>query len=438
MRAVDLIAKKRTGGEHTETEIHFLVGGYSQGAIPDYQMSAWLMAVLWRGLTDREMFVLTEAMVMSGETLALGDLAATAVDKHSTGGVGDKTTLAVVPILAAGGVAVAKMSGRGLGHTGGTLDKLDAIPGMRTALSIDEILTQTRAVGACIAAQTESLVPADRKMYALRDATATVESLPLIAASIMSKKLAAGSRNIILDVKVGSGAFMKTLDEARALADAMVRIGEAHGRRVVAVLSDMNVPLGYNVGNLLEVCEVVSLLRNNAGAERRLRHVVKTLCGIGFVLAGCAGTSVAGEAIAEELIVSGKAFEKLLQIVAAQGGDAACLEQTVRLPQCRVRRDVPAPRSGYVTALDAEAIGLAAMRLGAGRATKEDAIDPAAGVMLRYVLGDKVSAGLPIATLCAGSEIQAREAERELLAAIRIGPEPPHTRPLIYETVGFS
>lgn len=438
MRAVDLIAKKRAGGEHTEPEIHYLVSGYSQGTIPDYQMSAWLMAVLWRGLTDLEMFVLTEAMVASGETLALGDLAAAAVDKHSTGGVGDKTTLAVVPILAAGGVTVAKMSGRGLGHTGGTLDKLEAIPGVRTALTATQILAQARSVGACIAAQTETLVPADRKMYALRDATATVESLPLIAASIMSKKLAAGSRNIILDVKVGSGAFMKTLDEARALADAMVRIGEAHGRRVVALLSDMNVPLGYNVGNLLEVCEVVSLLRNNAGAEPRLRQVVKTLCGIGFVLADCAGTAVAGEAIAEDLIVSGKAFEKLLQIVAAQGGDASLLEQTVKLPRCRVKMDIPAPRSGYVASLDAEAIGLAAMRLGAGRATKEDTIDPAAGIMLRYVLGDSVSKGMPLATLCASSEIQAREAGQALLAAIRIEPSPPNARPLIYEIVGFS
>lgn len=438
MRVVDLITKKRTGSEHTETELQFLVRNFVCGGIPDYQMSAWLMAVLWKGLSDREMFILTDAMVASGEIVDLGDLACAAVDKHSTGGVGDKTTLAVVPILAAGGAYVAKMSGRGLGHTGGTLDKLEAIPGMRTSLTIDQIVSQVRSVGACIAAQTDSLVPADRKLYALRDATSTVESLPLIAASIMSKKLAAGSRNIVLDVKVGSGAFMKDIESGKALADAMVRIGEAHGRRVVAIITDMDVPLGYNIGNLLEVSEVVSLLRGNAWAEARLLRVVLTLSGIGFLLAGCAATAAEGEALAKEMISSGKAFAKLLDIVAAQGGDTSCLLQTVKQRHCRLKLDVTAPRGGYVTALDAEGIGLAAMNLGAGRATKEDTIDPTAGIMLRYALGDRVPAKTVMATICASSDVQARQAEQALLQAIRIGDDPPAPRPLIYETVGIS
>lgn len=438
MRVVDLITKKRTGQEHSKEEIDFLVGSFTRGAIPDYQMSAWLMAIMWRGLTDDEMFTLTEAMVASGDVLDLGDMASTAVDKHSTGGVGDKTTLAVVPILAAGGVHVAKMSGRGLGNTGGTLDKLDSIPGFRTGLTIDEIVGQVRSVGACIAAQTDTLVPADRKMYALRDVTSTVESLPLIAASIMSKKLAGGSHNILLDVKVGRGAFMKTLEHARSLADAMVRIGKAQGRHVVAVLSDMDTPLGYNVGNLLEVREVVALLQGNAWAEPHLRELVLRLSGIGFLMSGRCMSVTDGEALAEKLIKSNAAFEKLCEIVTAQGGDASCLEQTVKQPVCRYKLDVRVPDSGYLYSLNAEAIGAAAMRLGAGRATKDDTIDPTAGIMLRHTQGDIVVQGNIVATVCAPSEAQAREACLDVLDAIEIRQAAPAVSPFIYETIGLD
>ena len=438
MRVVDLITKKRKGGEHSGEEIDFLVGGFARGTLPDYQMSAWLMAVMWRGLTDRETFALTGAMVASGDVLHLGDLAATAVDKHSTGGVGDKTTLAVVPILAAGGVHVAKMSGRGLGYTGGTLDKLESIPGFRTALTIDEILKQVQSVGACIAAQTDSLVPADRKIYALRDATSTVESLPLVAASIMSKKLAGGSHNIVLDVKVGRGAFMKTLDDARNLADTMVRIGKSQGRRVVAVLSDMDKPLGYNIGNLLEVREVVALLQGNPWAEPRLLEIVRLLSGIGFLMAGRCASLAEGRTLADRMVSGGAAFDKLCEIVAAQGGDVTCLQQTVKQPACRFKVDVHAPDSGYLYSLDAEAIGIAAMRLGAGRAAKDDTIDPTAGIMLRHTQGDMVVRDTIVATVCASSDAQAREAGLDVLEAIEIHKAAPAATPFIYETIGLD
>ncbi|MDQ2686631.1 MAG: thymidine phosphorylase, partial [Armatimonadota bacterium] len=380
MRTVDLIVKKREGSTLSQQEIAFLVGGYMRGDIPDYQMSAWLMAVLWRGLTEPETFALTGAMVASGETLDLSSLPDVPVDKHSTGGVGDKTTLAVVPILASAGVPVAKMSGRGLGHTGGTLDKLASISGLRTELSQEEILAQVRRVGACVCAQTEQLVPADRKMYALRDATGTVESLPLIAASIMSKKIAGGSRAVVLDVKVGGGAFMKTLDEARALAALMVRIGAAHGQRVVAVLSDMNAPLGRSVGNWLEVQEIVGLLQNHPDTEPHLAQIVRRLAALGFVVAGHTPSVEDGETLAVRQIESGAAFEKLCEIAAAQGGDAACLRHPEGMTQAP-HQDVLASQSGFVKHIDAQAIGLAAMRLGAGRAAKDDVIDPLAGIV---------------------------------------------------------
>lgn len=436
MRTVDLILKKRDGGTHSGGEIDFLVRGYAQGSVPDYQMSAWLMAVLWRGLSEAETFALTGAMVASGETLDLSSLVGVPIDKHSTGGVGDKTTLAVVPILASACVPVAKMSGRGLGHTGGTLDKLAAIPGLRTELTTAEILAQVRRVGACVCAQTEQLVPADRKMYALRDATGTVESLPLIAASIMSKKIAGGSRAIVLDVKAGGGAFMKTREQARALAGLMVRIGAAHGRRVVAVLSDMNVPLGRNIGNWLEVREVVELLQNHPGAEPRLAQIVRYLAALGFVVAGRAPNVSEGEALAAQQIASGAAFGKLCEIAAAQGGDTTCLHdpKSVRMPtpQC-----VLAKQSGHVTQIDAQAVGLAAMRLGAGRATKGDVIDPLAGVVLHVLLGGAVAQGDVIASLYTNKAEAAPQAAEDVSQALTLADQPPPDAPLIYETVGL-
>ena len=437
MRAVDLLNKKRQGEEHTGEEIAFLIGNYAQGAIPDYQMSAWLMAVVWRGLSEAETFALTGAMVASGDTLALSSLPGPFVDKHSTGGVGDKTTLAVVPILASGGVCVPKMSGRGLGHTGGTLDKLESLGGMRTEFEVVEILKLVETVGACICAQTSRLVPADRKLYALRDATATVQSLPLIAASIMSKKIAGGCPSILLDVKVGGGAFMKNLGEARALAGLMIKIGEASGRRVVVLLSDMNSPLGYNVGNRIEVREVVRLLQNDQWAESRLRTLVLALAGAGFVMAGRTASLAEGEALAEAQIGSGAAFEKLRQIVQAQGGDADYLVHSLKPPTARIKWYVRATRSGYVRGLDAEAIGLAAMRLGAGRETKDDRVDPTAGIALRETLGRHVTEGNTVATLYTDNEVAARQAATLVWNAFDIGPGPPDMPPVIHEIIGL-
>ena len=438
MRAVDLIQSKQRGEAHSPAEISFLIQNYVHGAIPDYQISAWLMAVLWRGLTEDETFALTAAMVASGETLNLSSLSGPCVDKHSTGGVGDKTTLAVVPILASAGVQMPKMSGRGLGHTGGTLDKLESLGGTRTEFDTAAILAQVQAVGACICAQTEQLVPADRLLYALRDVTATVDSLPLIAASIMSKKIAGSCPFIVLDVKVGGGAFMKTLPEARALAELMIKIGAAQGRKTAAVLSDMDIPLGYSVGNRVEVREVVTLLQNHAWTEPRLKTVVCTLAAAGFLLAGRAASLAEGIALAEAQIVSGAAFQKLREIVQAQGGDTGYLDHASKPPAAKIRRDVRAETSGFIRSIHAEAIGLAATRLGAGRAAKDDAIDPTAGVVLREPVGAFIAAGHVIATLHTGSEIAAREVAAQIGAAFEIGSEPPPARDVIYEIIGLD
>ena len=438
MRVIDILRKKRLGEVHTDEEIQFLVANYTQGAVPDYQMSAWLMAVVWHGLTESETFALTAAMVASGETLDLSSIPGPCVDKHSTGGVGDKTTLAVVPILAAAGVFVPKMSGRGLGHTGGTLDKLESLGGTRTSFEISEILAQVESIGACLCAQTEHLVPADRLMYALRDATATVESLPLIAASIMSKKIAGGCPSIVLDVKVGGGAFMKTLPEARALAALMIKIGEAHGCRVAAVLSDMDAPLGYNIGNLVEVREVIMLLQNNPWVEPRLKALVLLLSGAGFLLAGRVRTLDEGKVLAEEQIISGAAFEKLCQIVVSQGGSSDYLHHLLKAPCARAKWDIKAKSSGYIQEVDAEAIGLVAMNLGAGRVHKDDRIDPAAGVVLRETVGQYIAEGSTIATLYTACEMTARQLAPQVWEAFTLGPKPPELKSVIYETIGLD
>jgi len=438
MRVVDIIRRKREGAAHPDEEIQSLVQSYAAGETPDYQMSAWLMAVLWRGLTEAETFALTAAMVASGDVLDLTGLAGPFLDKHSTGGVGDKTTLAVVPILASAGVRMPKMSGRGLGHTGGTLDKLESLGGTRTEMTADEIRAQVQAVGACLCAQTSRLVPADRKMYALRDATDTVGSLPLIAASIMSKKIAGGCPSILLDVKVGGGAFMKSLPDARALAKLMIQIGAASGRRVAAVLSDMNEPLGYSVGNRVEVREVVRLLQNDPLAEARLRSLVLTLAGAGFLLAGRVETSVEGEALAVAQIASGAAFAKLREIIAYQGGDTDYLTDDDKPPVARIRLDVTATQGGWVQRLDAEAIGLAAMRLGAGRAAKEDKIDPTAGIVLNRTVGQPIMPGDVLATLYANDEAAVRPVAPLVLDAFAVGPTAPDPSPVIYETIGLD
>ncbi len=438
MRVVDIIRRKREGGAHPDEEIQFLVQSYAQGITPDYQMSAWLMAVLWRGLTEGETFALTRAMVASGDTLDLTGLDGPFLDKHSTGGVGDKTTLAVVPILASAGVRMPKMSGRGLGHTGGTLDKLESLGGTRVELTADEIREQVEEIGACLCAQTGRLVPADRKMYALRDATDTVGSLPLIAASIMSKKIAGGCPSILLDVKVGGGAFMKSLPDARALAHLMIQIGTASGRTVAAVLSDMDMPLGYGVGNRIEVREVVRLLQDDPQTETRLKSLVVTLSGAGFLLAGRVGSLAEGEALAQAQIASGAAFAKLREIIAYQGGDTDFLTDDNKPPVSRVRLDVTAAQSGWVRRLDAEAIGLAAMRLGAGRAAKEDHIDPVAGVILRRTVGQPVTQGEVVATLYTDEEAAARAAAPLVSEAFALGTAAPDPQPVIYETIGLD
>lgn len=426
MRTVEILEKKRDGKELSAGEIAEIVFGYTSGRVPDYQIASFLMAVVWRGMTDAETLALTDAMVASGKTLDLSSIAGVKVDKHSTGGVGDKVSLAVVPILAAGGVLVAKMSGRGLGHTGGTLDKLESVPGLRVGLSAEEIVAQVKTVGACICAQTGDLAPADRKMYALRDVTATVPSLPLIASSIMSKKIASGADAIVLDVKVGRGAFMKTLPEARELAGLMKRIGEAHGKKVVAVLTAMDAPLGRAVGNWLEMVEIGDLLQGRP-AEDQLMAAVVHLAGLGFKLAGKDGVS---DALA--VLKSGAAWEKLKEILAAQGGDVSVFE---RGQEARLMREVRSVESGYVADIDALGIGVAAMRLGAGRETKDDMIDPLAGVWLTKTVGETVAAGEPIARLYASDERKLEDAAPLVQQAYTISYSRKKPTPLIYETL---
>lgn len=424
MTAYDILAKKKKGLPLSDGEIEFFVSGYTAGRIPDYQASALMMAICLRGMDDREAAALTGAMMRSGDTVDLSAFGEGTADKHSTGGIGDKTTLIVAPLAAALGCTVAKMSGRGLGHTGGTVDKLEAIPGYRTALTPEEFTETVRKTGLAVVGQSGNLAPADKKLYALRDVTATVDSIPLIAASIMSKKLAAGARTIVLDVKVGSGAFMKTREEAEHLARLMVAIGEAHGRRVSAVLSDMDAPLGCAVGNALEVAEAVSVLRGSRELPA-LRSLSLTLAAA--MAEGALGISVS-EALAraEEAIDSGAAFRKMCEWVAAQGGDTSVLEDTARLPQARHRHDLTAERDGYLLPTDAEAIGRAAVLLGAGRTVKEDPIDPSAGILFRKQRGDRLRRGDVIATLLTSEkENRFSYAEELLRGALRITDEPP-------------
>ncbi len=434
MRAYELIQKKRDGGELTPQEIAGLLSGYLAGQIPDYQMSAFLMAVYFRGMTARETAELTLAMVRSGRTVDLSAIPGTKVDKHSTGGVGDKTSLVLIPLVAAAGAPVAKLSGRGLGHTGGTIDKLEAIPGFRTEMDIPAFVAQVTRIGCAIVAATADLVPADKKLYALRDVTATVDSVPLIASSIMSKKIAGGADAIVLDVKTGSGAFMKTLDGARGLARAMVEIGVQVGRRTVAVISDMDQPLGRAVGNALEVDEALQTLRGGGPAD--LRELCLTLGAQMVVLAGRAASPAEGRAALARLLEGGQALERFARMVAAQGGDPRVAEDPARLPRAPVVVPVPAPQEGIIEAIDAQAVGLAAMGLGAGRATTADVIDPSVGVVLERKVGEAVGRGEPLAVVHAADRGRAAEAVARVQRAVRIGPAPPPARPLIWEVVG--
>ncbi|MBI3998023.1 MAG: pyrimidine-nucleoside phosphorylase [Armatimonadetes bacterium] len=429
MRPYDLILKKRNGGALAADEIEALMRGFTDGAVPDYQMAAFLMAVYFRGMTPEETAALTMAMVRSGATLDLGPLAARTVDKHSSGGVGDKTSLVLVPLVAASGVPVPKLSGRGLGHTGGTLDKLESIPGFRTALSEAEFIGQVERVGCAIAGQSAKLVPADARLYALRDVTATVDSVPLIAASIMSKKIAAGAASIVLDVKCGRGAFMKTEEEARVLARAMVDIGRSVGRRTVAVISGMDHPLGRAVGNAREVQEAIDTLSGRGPAD--LESLCLALGGWMLTLGGKAASPEAGAEMLRERLRSGAALAKFAEMVAAQGGDAEVARDPGRLPQAPVQVPVPSPASGVVVGIDGHAVGLAVMRLGAGRARKEDAVDPAVGVVLERTVGARVQASDALAVVHARSAEAAEQAAAEVVAAYTVGDTAPPEEPLI-------
>jgi pyrimidine-nucleoside phosphorylase len=406
---VKIIEKKRDGLELSEEQITEVVNGFSKGSIPDYQMSAFLMAVVCRGMALAETVALTKAMWLSGETLDLSSIPGIKIDKHSTGGVGDKVSLALVPIVAAAGVPIAKMSGRGLGHTGGTLDKLESIAGFYIELSAVQIVRQLSEIGGCICAQTDRIAPADKKMYALRDVTGTVESIPLIAASIMSKKLAGGADVILTDVKVGRGAFMKTVDDARKLAQTMHSIGAAFGKTVVGELTTMDVPLGQAVGNLIELYEVVNLLRGRP-VDTRLKDLVIGLSDRVLQLAK-------SDKSAAEIIAGGSALAKFEQIVAAQGGDIRTIDRWANI---RPISTVPAPRSGYITDIDALTIGRSTMDLGAGRREKDDFVNPLAGIWIDALLGSKVEAGQPLARMYGKPQKSLEDIERLVGGAFAI------------------
>ncbi|MCP6680713.1 pyrimidine-nucleoside phosphorylase [Bacillus nakamurai] len=402
MRMVDLIIKKQNGKELTTEEIQFFVKGYTDGSIPDYQASALAMAIFFQDMTDQERADLTMAMVNSGETIDLSAIEGIKVDKHSTGGVGDTTTLVLAPLVAALGVPVAKMSGRGLGHTGGTIDKLEAIEGFHVELSKDEFIKLVNRDKIAVIGQSGNLTPADKKLYALRDVTGTVNSIPLIASSIMSKKIAAGADAIVLDVKTGAGAFMKTDEDAVNLAKAMVRIGNNVGRQTMAVISDMSQPLGYAIGNALEVEEAIDTLRGEGPED--LNELVLTLGSQMVVLAKKAETLEEARAKLQEVMKNGKALEKFKEFLNNQGGDGSVVDDPSKLPQAAYKIDVPAKEAGVVSEIVADEIGVAAMLLGAGRATKEDDIDLAVGIMLRKKVGDKVEKGEALVTLYANRE----------------------------------
>ena len=431
-RMYDLIRKKRDGGELTDGEIEYFIDGFPNGSIPDYQASALLMAIFYRGMTERETVTLTGCMARSGDTVDLSRFGELSADKHSTGGVGDKTTLIVAPVVAALGGKMAKMSGRGLGHTGGTVDKLESIPGYKTDLSPSDFLGQVERIGVAVIGQSGNLTPADKKLYALRDVTATVDSIPLITSSIMSKKLAAGSHNIVLDVKVGSGAFMKTPEVAEELAREMVKIGKGCGRRVRAVLSNMDVPLGSAVGNSLEVVEAVNILK---GADSGDLYEVSVILASQLVSMVRGIPEDEAEREVREAIRSGAAYEKMKEWVASQGGDARYLDDVSLFPAASHVRDVLSPSSGYIVSTDAEKIGEASVKLGAGRASKEDTIDHAAGILIRKKTGDRVERGDVICTLLTNDPQALPGAEEEVLSAVGVGERTPETGPLIYGIV---
>ena len=432
MRMYDLIMRKRNGGVLTEEEIQYMIRAYVAGEIPDYQMASFLMAVYFQGMTEEETLAMTLAAAHSGEMVDLSGIEGIKADKHSTGGVGDKTTLIVAPIVAACGVKVAKMSGRGLGHTGGTVDKLESIPGFQTTLTREAFFQVVNRTGLSIIGQSGNLAPADKKLYALRDVTATVDSIPLIAVSIMSKKLAAGSDCILLDVKTGSGAFMKSVEESVALAQEMVSIGEHAGRKTVALITDMDVPLGYAVGNSLEVIEAVDTLRGQGPED--LTEVCKKLAANMVCLAGRGTLKECGRMV-DEAIESGRALERLTAMVEAQGGDSSVIKDTDLFLKAPYTHEVKAKESGYMVSMDTESCGIASSMLGAGRETKDSTIDFSAGIVLKKKVGDLVKAGDTLAVMYASEKERFQTAEERYQRAVKIGDRKPEVKPLIYARV---
>jgi len=433
MNAIDIIAKKRDGQALSSEEIDFFVQGFTRGEIPDYQAAAWLMAVYLNGMDRRETIDLTMSMARSGRMLDLSEIAPMVADKHSTGGVGDKTTLVVAPLVAATGVSVGKMTGRGLGFTGGTVDKLESIPGFDATLDTEQFLDILARHGIAVTGQTADLAPADGKLYALRDVTATIAKIPFIASSIMSKKIAAGASCIVLDVKVGSGAFMKTEEEAIALARLMVEIGEGLGRKVAAVISDMNQPLGLAVGNALEVKEALDTLRGQ-GPEDFLEHCLAIASQM-LILAGKARDEGEARQILTQTLNLGRALEKFREWIAAQGGDTAFIENPSLLPQAKFVEELKSPRSGYISLIEAREVGLAAMHLGAGRAAKEESIDHTVGIVLSKKIGDYVKQNEPLLTIHANDEGRLAEARKRLLAAYGWSEDPVEPPPLIHRVI---
>jgi pyrimidine-nucleoside phosphorylase len=434
MRTVDLILRKRGGEELSVEEIQYLINGYTTGEIPDYQIAAFLMATYFSGMTDRELSSFTEVMIGSGEVLDLSDIPGVKVDKHSTGGVGDKTSLICAPIAAAAGVVVPMISGRSLGHTGGTLDKLESIPGFRTDLTIDQFRAQLAEMGLAFMGQSDEIAPADKRLYALRDVTGTVESISLIASSIMSKKMAEGLDALVLDVKVGHGAFMKKQVEARRLAQAMVGIGRRLDKKVQALITDMNQPLGYAVGNALEVMEVSQTLQKAGPAD--LTRLSLELSARMIYLGKVTATLDEARKLAEDKLMDGSAYRKFKEVVEAQGGNPQALDRFELLPNATGMREILSPRAGFVSAIMAEDIGRASQMMGAGRARKEDAIDPAVGVILEVKAGEKVEAGSVLCRLYYTVEENLDEAAELVEDAFRISGSRPEERELILEVVG--
>ncbi|PGS52359.1 pyrimidine-nucleoside phosphorylase [Bacillus sp. AFS041924] len=432
MRMVDLIEKKRDGKTLTTEEINFVIKGFTDGSVPDYQMSAFAMAVFLKGMTEKEYSDLTMAMVHSGDTIDLSNIEGIKVDKHSTGGVGDTTTLVLGPLVASLDIPVAKMSGRGLGHTGGTIDKLEAVEGFHVELTEDEFIKQVNDIKVAVIGQTGDLTPADKKLYALRDVTATVNSIPLISSSIMSKKIAAGADAIVLDVKTGAGAFMKDIDDARDLAKAMVKIGNNVGRQTVAVISDMSQPLGFAIGNALEVKEAIDTLKGEGPKD--LEELCLVLGSQMVVLAKKADTLEEARAKLLENMKNGKALEVFKAFLVAQGGDGSVVDDPSKLPQAKYLKEVVAQQDGYVSRIVADAVGTAAMKLGAGRATKESVIDLAVGLMLNKKVGDAVKKGDSLVTVYSNTE-DISEVEKDLLENIKISSEKVEEPTLVYDLI---